>query len=130
LVVNSLSPSLVARRLFLKGISMRKIILASMAAAAFSLAACSEKTQDAASETADSMADDTAATGDAMAEGAADAADATAAAATDAADATAAAANDAGNAVEGTVNAAGDAADAAGAKVAAETKKAEANDKK
>ena len=42
---------------------MRKIIIASMAAAAFSLAACSEKTQDAAGETADSMADDAAAAG-------------------------------------------------------------------
>src|SRR3546814_12745812 len=40
--------------------NMRKIIIASMAAAAFSLAACSEKTQDAACETADSMADDAA----------------------------------------------------------------------
>src|SRR3546814_6818544 len=46
--------------------NMRKIIIASMAAAAFSLAACSEKTQDAAGETADSMADDAANAGDAM----------------------------------------------------------------
>ena len=53
---------------------MRKILIASMAAAAFSLTACSEKTQDAAGETADAMAEDVAATGDAMAEGAADAA--------------------------------------------------------
>ena len=55
---------------------MRKIIIASMAAAAFSLAACSEKTQDAASEAATSAADDAAAAGDAVAEGAADAASA------------------------------------------------------
>lgn len=97
---------------------MRKILIASMAAAAFSLTACSEQTQDAAGETADSMANDAAAAGDAVAEGAADAADATAEAAADA-----------GNAVEGTVNAAGDAADAAGDKIAEETAKAEANDK-
>ena len=109
---------------------MRKIIIASMAAAAFSLAACSEKTQDAASEAATSAADDAAAAGDAVAEGAADAADATAAAAGEAADATATAAKDAGNVVEGTVKAAGDAADKAGEKIAEETKKAEANDKK
>ncbi|MCW5646764.1 MAG: entericidin EcnAB [Sphingopyxis sp.] len=98
---------------------MRKILIASMAAAAFSLTACSEKTQDAAGETADAMAEDVAATGDAMAEGAADAADATAEAAAGA-----------GNAVEGTVNAAGDAAAAAGDKIKEETAKAEANDKK
>lgn len=109
---------------------MRKIIIASMAAAAFSLAACSEKTQDAASETATSAADDAAAAGDVAADAAAGAADATAAAADEAADATAAAADKAGNAVEGTVNAAGEAADKAGDKIAEETKKAEANDKK
>ena len=109
---------------------MRKIIIASMAAAAFSLGACSEKTQDAASETATSAADDAAAAGDAAAEAAAGAADATAAAADEAADATAAAAKDAGNAVEGTVNAAGKAVDNAGDNIAEETKKAEANDKK
>jgi len=96
---------------------MRKFIIVSMAAAAFSLAACSEKTQQETSEAADAMGNDVAATGDAMAEGAADAADATAAAA-----------DDAGNAVEGTVNAAGDAAAAAGDKIKEETAKAEAND--
>src|SRR3546814_8140113 len=78
---------------------MRKFIIVSMAAAAFSLAACSDKTQQETSEAGAAVADDVAATGDAMAEGAADAADATAAAA-----------DDAGNAVEGAVNAAGDAA--------------------
>src|SRR3546814_2758626 len=77
---------------------MRKLIIASMAAAAFSLAACSDKAQQETSEAGAAVADDVAATGDAMAEGAADAADATADAA-----------KDAGNAVEGAVNAAGDA---------------------
>src|SRR3546814_2262093 len=91
---------------------MRKFIIVSMAAAAFSLAACSDKTQQETSEAGAAVADDVAATGDAMAEGAADAADATAAAA-----------DDAGNAVEGAVNAAGDAAAAAGAKVEQETAK-------
>ncbi len=97
---------------------MRKILIASMAAAAFSLTACSEKAQEETSEAGAAVADDAAAAGDAVAEGAADAADATAAAA-----------DDAGNAVEGTVNAAGAAADAAGDKIAEETAKAEANDK-
>ena len=97
---------------------MRKFILASMAAAAFSLAACSEKAQQETSEAGDAIAADAASAGDAVADGAADAADATADAA-----------KDAGNAVEGTVNAAGDAAAAAGDKIQEETKKAEANDK-
>src|SRR3546814_19059586 len=65
-----------------------------------------------------------------VAQGAADAADATADAAKDAGATVEGAANDAGNAVEGTVNAAGDAAAKAGDKIADETKKAEANDKK
>jgi len=97
---------------------MRKLIIASMAAAAFSLAACSDKAQQETSEAGAAVADDVAATGDAMAEGAADAADATADAA-----------KDAGNAVEGAVNAAGDAAATAGDKIEQETAKAEANDK-
>jgi len=97
---------------------MRKFILVSMAAAAVSLAACSEKAQQETSEAADAVGNDVADTGDAMAEGAADAADATAAAA-----------DDAGNAIEGTVNAAGDAAAAAGDKIESETAKAEADDK-
>ncbi|HZG32045.1 entericidin EcnAB [Sphingopyxis sp. YF1] len=98
---------------------MRKLIIASMAAAAFSLAACSEKAQQETSEAGAAVADDAAAAGDAVADGAAEAADATAAAA-----------KDAGNAVEGTVNAAGDAAATAGDKIKEETAKAEANDKK
>jgi hypothetical protein len=109
---------------------MRKIIIASMAAAAFSLAACSEKAKEEATEAGAAVADDAAAAGDAVAEGAAEAGDTVAAGAADAADATAEAAKDAGNAVEGTVKAAGDAAAKAGDKIAEETKKAEANDKK
>lgn len=96
---------------------MRKILLASMAAAAFSLTACSEKAQDETGEAANAVAGDVEAAGDAAAEGAADAADATAEAAADA-----------GNVVEGTAAAAGDAAEAAGDKVATEVDKAEAND--
>lgn len=102
-----------------KGITMRKLIIASIAAAAFSLTACSEKAKEETSEAGAAVADDAAAAGDAVAAGAADAADATAAAA-----------DKAGNAVEGTVNAAGDAAAAAGDKIKDETAKAEANDKK
>src|SRR5690606_16972172 len=79
-----------------KGISMRKIIIASMAAAAFSLAACSEKAQDETAEAGAAVADDAAAAGDAVAEGAADAADATADAAKDAGAAVEGAAKDAG----------------------------------
>ena len=52
---------------------MRKIILASMAAAAFSLAACSEKAQQETSEAGDAIAADAASAGDAVADGAADA---------------------------------------------------------
>lgn len=98
---------------------MRKMIIASMAAAAFSLGACSEKAQQETSEAGAAVADDAAAAGSAVADDA-----------TKAADATADAAKDAGNAIEGTVNAAGDAAAAAGDKIKEETKKAEANDKK
>ena len=46
-----------AGSLDLKGNFMRKIIIASMAAAAFSLTACSDKTQDAAADAASSAAD-------------------------------------------------------------------------
>src|SRR3546814_19914093 len=47
-----------------KGIIMRKLIIASMAAAAFSLAACSDKAQQETSEAGAAVADDVAATGD------------------------------------------------------------------
>ena len=46
---------------------MRKIILASMAVAAFSLAACSEKAKEETSEAAGAVADDAAAAGDKVA---------------------------------------------------------------
>ncbi len=75
---------------------MRKIALfAAAAGAALTLAACSEKTEDAAATTADSIAADTEANmeaaGDAVAEGAAAATDAAATGAAAATDAAAAA---------------------------------------
>jgi hypothetical protein len=75
---------------------MRKIILAAVAgAAALTLAACSEKTEDAATETADSAAADASVNADAAGEAAADVATDAAATASDAAATASTAATDA-----------------------------------
>lgn len=100
---------------FLRDYHMRKLILASVATAAFALTACSQETQEAAEATAESAADDAAGAADAAADAAGEAADATAEAAEEATDAATKAADEAAGeaaqAVDGAAEAVAEKAD-------------------